>query len=248
MELERKLLGSLAYQEESGATFGPQAQVRNDSRMRQESQQAEYSPAPLPPLAFAPSVPSQPLPAAQEVESRLRECIARIVQRDQRGLEDLYDATARRVYSVALRILENEEAAEEAVSDAFYQVWREADRYDPARSAVQTWLLVICRSRALDILRRRDPALVHPEPHSLAENAADDRADLQALLEATERGSMVHTALVLVSPLQRQLLALAFFRAHTHSEIAAHLGMPLGSVKSQIRQALRKLREAIGDA
>ncbi|MDQ3027054.1 MAG: sigma-70 family RNA polymerase sigma factor [Pseudomonadota bacterium] len=184
---------------------------------------------------------------ARDVEAHLRACIERVVLRDATALEELYDATVHRVYSVALRILMNEEAAEEVVSDAFFQAWREAHRYDPSRGPVTTWLLIICRTRALDALRRRDPSVLHPDPETLAANDLDDRGDLQDILEATQRRAGVHAALRRVSPIRRQLLALAFFRALTHSEIAVHLGMPLGSVKTQIRQALRELRVVLGE-
>ena len=193
---------------------------------------------------------SDPAPnpsTSSDLQARLLSCIARIVQRDQRALEELYDATVGRVHGVALRIVNNAETAEEVVSDVYFQVWRDAERYDPGRGPVQTWLLLISRSRALDALRRRDQALVHPEPHSLAESQADGHGDLQDLLEAVERGTKIQALLKALAPPQRQLLALAFFRGYTHTEIASHLGMPLGSVKSVIRQALHVMRGAIAE-
>ena len=136
--------------------------------MRGESHQGSAS-FPVSSHVFESFVP--PAPGAADPESKLRKCVARIVLREAKALEELYDATVHRLYSVAFRILKNEEAAEEAVSDAYYQAWREADRYDPSRACVLTWLLVICRSRALDALRRRDEAMVHPDPYALADSA-----------------------------------------------------------------------------
>ena len=200
--------------------------------------------------AFAPFEPpaaeTSPPPAGTD-DSELLDCIERIIRRDQNALAELYDATANRVHGVAIRILKNVEAAEEVVSDVYFQAWREAERYDRARGPVQSWLLIICRSRALDALRRRDPAVIHPEPHQLLESQADGRGDLQDLLEATRSCSKVHDALATLTPLQRQLLALAFFRAYTYAEVATHFAMPLGSVKTLIRGALQKMRAAIGD-
>ena len=200
--------------------------------------------------SFAPfeSIPAKTSrPEVHPTDFQLLACVERIVRRDQDALAELYDATVNRVHGVAMRILKNVEAAEEVVSDVYFQAWREAERYDRSRGPVQSWLLIICRSRALDALRRRDPALVHPEPHELLESQADGQGGLQDLLEATQSCSKVHEALATLTPLQRQLLALAFFRAYTYAEVAVHFAMPLGSVKTLIRGALRKMRAAIGD-
>ena len=186
-------------------------------------------------------------PAPRTADSFMLDCIQRIVARDQAALAELYDMTVNRVHGVALRILKNAEAAEEVVSDVYFQVWREAANYDRARGPVQAWLLIICRSRSVDALRRRDPALVHPEPHHLLESARDERGDLQDLLEATQSGTRVNAALAALPALQRQLLALAFFRSYTYSEVATHFAMPLGSVKTLIRSALQTMRASVGD-
>lgn len=182
---------------------------------------------------------------SNELQAWLLDCIGRILRGEQAALAELYDATAGRVHGVALRIVGNVETAEEVVSDVYFQAWREAGRYDPARGAVQSWLMVMCRSRAVDALRRRDDAIIHPEPYSLAENQADGHGDLQELIEAIERGTRIHAVVAALTPVQRQLVALAFFRGHTHCEIADHLRMPLGSVKSTIRQALHAMRGAM---
>ena len=186
-------------------------------------------------------------PAVENPDSHLLDCVDRIVRRDQGGLAALYDATVNRVHGVAMRILKNEESAEEVVSDVYFQAWREAERYDRSRGPVQGWLLIICRSRALDALRRRDPSLVHPQPHELISSQMDSHGDLQDLLEATRECSRVREALARLKPLQRQLLSLAFFRAYTYAEVATHFGMPLGSVKTLIRDGLSKMRVALGE-
>ncbi len=190
-------------------------------------------------------------PSRQDVagssDALLLDCMERMVRQDQAALAELYDATVGRVYGLALRILKDSAAADEVVSDVYFQAWREASRYDPVRGPVQGWLLIICRSRALDAVRRRDPALIHPHPHELLDVAPAHPDDLQDLLQATRSCSRVHEALAALEPLQRQVLSLAFFRAYTYSEVAIHFGMPLGSVKTLIRGALRELRGMVGD-
>ena len=175
-------------------------------------------------------------------EHQLLQLLGRIVTRDGAALAALYDATVERVYAAAMRIVGSRESAEEVVSDVYYQVWRHAPRYDASRGLVQTWLLLLCRSRALDALRRADRAFVHPDPLTLVEAPMDETKHGEALVEGLEQESRLRTAIALLPPLQRQLIGLAFFRDLTHAQIASHMGLPLGTVKSHIRQALLLLR------
>lgn len=176
-------------------------------------------------------------------EASLQARIARIVRQDEHALAELYDALAGRVYGLALRITRQVQTAEEVTEDAFWQVWRQAPRFDPTRGSVLSWILTIARSRALDALRRRDPA-----------EALDERylADLEAcsnpqdLLQAVQQHHRLHAALAGLDALPRQLLALAFFRGLSHEEIACQMKLPLGTVKSHIRRALLRLRELLG--
>jgi RNA polymerase sigma factor (sigma-70 family) len=183
--------------------------------------------------------------------------ITRIARQDEGALGELYDATVGRVYGLALRILRDEQGAEEVAEEVFFQVWRQAGRYDAARGRPLGWLLNLARSRALDQLRRRDEALSHPDPTTLhAEEAGaelelfDGREsrDPQDLLAATEARRGLHRALAALEPVPRQMVALAFFRGLTHEEIAACTELPLGTVKSHIRRALTALRAALGPA
>ena len=178
-------------------------------------------------------------------ELRCRELLAAIAKRDQGAMEVLYDITIGRAYGVALRITARRDAAEDVVAEVYWQVWQQADRYDPQRGSALGWLLTICRSRALDYLRRRDKAELHPEPHELRPELGIDNENPQDLLLAIERDNVLHSALTGLSSQQRQLIALAFFRGLSHQEIANFTGMPLGSVKTQIRKALGVLRNTL---
>ncbi len=165
---------------------------------------------------------------------------------DESALTKLFDATASRVYSVATRIVRNPELADEVVSDVFYQVWRQARTYDPTRSRVITWLLMICHSRAVDALRKRDEAIVHPEPYVLAadpESALRDEArDFLSLLHDS---STIYQSMRKLSPVHQRLIMLAFFYGFSHTEIKLQTGMPLGTIKSHIRHALLKLHDIL---
>lgn len=177
-------------------------------------------------------------------EDPLAELVRRMARGDESALAELYDRTSVRVFGVALRFVSDRELAEEVVSDAYFQVWNEARRYDVDRGRVMTWLLVCCRSRALDALRRRDDVPRATGPEAL-EQHADPGPTASDLLELMERGTAVHVALRCITPLQRQLVALSFFRGFTHSEIAAREKIPLGTVKSHIRSALKLMRRAL---
>ena len=174
--------------------------------------------------------------------SQHREWIADMAKGDEVALGRLYDATLGKVYGLALRITGKAESAEEVVSDVYLQAYREATRFDAERGVVIAWLMVITRSRALDHLRRRDIAESHPEPDILhPERHVGENDPLDGLLEL-ECNARLQVALDQLVPMQRQMLALSFFRDLSHQEISDHTGMPLGTVKSHIRRALEKLR------
>ncbi len=181
-----------------------------------------------------------------ELEARYRSWIGAIVQRDERSLAAFYEDTVARVHGLALRITRERATAEEVCVDVYWQVWREAHQYDPARGRVLTWLLTIARTRALDALRRRGEVAGSAEAEATLDKMASPDGDPQDLLLAMERGSAVHAALLRLTSVQRQLLALAFFRSYTHEEIAAHTRLPIGSVKTHIRRGLLALRRHLG--
>ncbi|MEO9163453.1 MAG: sigma-70 family RNA polymerase sigma factor [Casimicrobiaceae bacterium] len=194
-------------------------------------------------------LPAAPRPvqdAAEAERARLVALVGRMAARDEAALGAFYDATLSRAYGLALRITRNAALAEEVTVDAFHQAWREAARYDSARSRPLTWFLMICRSRALDALRSRDPAMSHEDPATLIADADQPRGDdpLDLMAAAANRDA-VHSALGRLTPVQRQMIALAFFRGLTHQEISAHTRQPIGTVKSYIRRALDVLRREL---
>lgn len=191
-----------------------------------------------------PEVPDGPAAYAVEraTEPNLRAWIGQVVERDEDALASLYDAMAGRLYGLALRITRNVQTAEEVVEDTFWQIWRQAPRFDPGRGSATGWMLNMTRSRALDALRRIDPAECDGEAGELEPDLAEGPEDLFA---ASETGQQLGSALAGLEPLPRQLVALAFFRGLSHEEIAVHTGLPLGTVKSHIRRALGRLREIL---
>ena len=175
-------------------------------------------------------------------EARLAALVARFAASDQKALSELYDLTVSRIFTMARSITRNRQCAEEVTEDVYWQVWRQALRFDAQRGTVMAWLLTLARSRALDHLRRSDAALARPEARNLIDESADPHADPAQLLSTSQTEQLLAAALQILDSKPRQLLALAFYRGLTHEEIAAQTDLPLGTVKSNIRRALATLR------
>ncbi len=164
----------------------------------------------------------------------------------QQALEQLYDATVGKVYALALRILRNAADAEEIVCDTYSQAWESASQFDASRAAALGWLLMICRSRALDRLRQmRSRGSRSSVDLDAAGELADSGPAAEDLLSAMQEGSRVRSALAALSDERRKLVSLAFFEGLSHQEIADRTGLPLGTVKSHVRRALTTLRVSL---
>lgn len=182
------------------------------------------------------------------VDAHLRDLLSAICRRDRAAFEEFYDATTGRVLSFVTRIVRLHDVAEEVVSDVYLQVWRQAGRFDQARGNVLAWLMTISRSRALDALRRMNVAPTSGAAPVTDIAEAGESESLQDLLAAIEERTALHSALERLDPDHRQLLALAFFRGYSHSELAEFTGKPLGTVKTQVRRTLIKLKELLRQA
>ena len=169
-------------------------------------------------------------------ESQAHALLRRLAAGDQKALGEFYDLYAGLANGLALRILRDAADAEDVVQEAFVQVWRQASRYDPRRGSPQAWLCTIARTRALDRLRRRV---------SRREDAAE-AAPLGTETPQTEEALTVRKALDGLSADQRRALELAYYEGLTQTEIARELGEPLGTIKTRIRTAMIRLREALG--
>ena len=167
-----------------------------------------------------------------------------MIERDEASLAELYEHTLSKVYSLALKITRRHDLAEEVAEDTYMQAWQEAARFDSGRGPTMAWLMMICRSRAIDALRRLDQAESHAEPEILNPDLSGGNSPLDILL-VLERESDMRIAMTTLNPVQRQLIALAFFKGYTHEEIAMQMCMPLGSVKSNIKRAQTKLKVAL---
>ncbi|MET0659415.1 MAG: sigma-70 family RNA polymerase sigma factor [Steroidobacteraceae bacterium] len=160
---------------------------------------------------------------------------------NEQALESLYDATVGKLYALASAILRHAQDAEDVVCATYEQAWESAAQYDPGRATALGWLMMMCRSRALDQLRKRKLHAVPLADVRLSESD-ENAAPPDDLLSLVQENSRVHAALATLSEERRQLVSLSFLRDLTHAEIAELTGMPLGTVKSHLRRALSQLR------
>jgi RNA polymerase sigma-70 factor (ECF subfamily) len=163
---------------------------------------------------------------------------------DERALEALYDSTAGKMLAVARAIVRDENDAEEVICTTYAYVWAHAARYEAGRASVLGWLTMLCRSRALDLRRQRRAQSAARTQTDLAE-LLDEGAGPDDLLGLVQEHSQVHAALSSLNAQRRRLVSMAFLHGLSHPEIAAATGLPLGTVKSEIRRALAQLRERL---
>lgn len=159
---------------------------------------------------------------------------------DQRALKELQEVTYAKLKALARTILRNAEDAEEVVCETYAQAWRQAERYDPARATPMGWLVMVCRSRALDRLRRNRA----PSSQSMEQIGQLHQEPLRTeeLIHLYDEGSRVRQAVAKLSQERRIFVGLAFFEGLSTAEIASRTGVPLGTVKSHIRRAIAQLR------
>jgi RNA polymerase sigma-70 factor (ECF subfamily) len=190
------------------------------------------------------------IPSASPVSDQDRRLLERVARGDETALSTLYDRYAGSLYALAGRITGDRADAEEVVLDAFQQAWRDAERFRQERGSVAAWLTMICRSRALDLVRargRRDRAVNRAGSATPEDAVAMGRGPdpTGQAVEGGERHRMIAAALEGLPPVQRQAIELAFFEGLSQSEIADRLGEPLGTIKTRVRLGMQKLRDSL---
>ena len=176
------------------------------------------------------------------------ELMSLIEEQDREALEALYARYSGPVFSLAMQMLRDAGAAEEVTQDAFFNVWRRASSYRSDRGKVTAWLFSIAHHRVIDEVRRRKR---REQAHSsqdvdLLSCLADDSGDPARFAIGRMRRSEIKEALSGLRPEQRDVVILAYYGGLTHSEIAKKLDQPLGTVKTRMRLALKKLRDLMG--
>ena len=177
-------------------------------------------------------------------ESEWVELVLAIAAGDQSALQALFERSHRIVFTLIMRIIDSRETAEELTLDVFHDVWRRAPQYDAANGPVLGWIMNQARSRAIDRLRyEQRRKRVNPHPTELtAVPGANDGDDV---LEFEEKRMRVRRAVAMLSSQEREVIEAAYFSQLTYAEVASRFSQPLGTVKTRIRTALRKLRQQL---
>ncbi|WP_231943309.1 sigma-70 family RNA polymerase sigma factor [Hydrogenophaga crassostreae] len=182
---------------------------------------------------------------AETPDEQLMALIDRVAQRDESALKALYDLTSGKLYGLSMRVVRNNEWAEDALQDTFLQIWRSAPDYRASLSPPMAWLGLIVRSRSLDLLRRRKAAREHLTDdidEAMADTLEGDSPNPMDTSLASQQAQALHQCLGQLDHKQREVVSLAYLRDLSHGELAEQLKLPLGTVKTWIRRGLDQLR------
>jgi RNA polymerase sigma factor (sigma-70 family) len=171
-----------------------------------------------------------------------------VAQRDADALEALYERYGRPAYSLARRILTEETLAQDVVQEVFLSLWRDAHRFDAGRGTVATYLLSMTHHRAVDVVRREEKLRRWRTSDEGLELEPDPKVGVEDEVEASERRAEVRAALGELPAAQREALLLAYFGGYTQREVAALVGVPLGTVKTRMAAGMRKMKASLRDA
>jgi len=189
------------------------------------------------------SVPKQ-IPFMEDASHQNdRQLMQRVAAREQDALKTLYEQYSGPIYNMAYQVTRQQQAAEDVTQDVFFQIWRWPERWNPDKGRFISWVLTVTRYTAIDHVRReqRQPTL-EPPSDEVMQPSVNGQHDAYA---EADRNREIRRHLKALPQEQRTVIMLAFFRGMTHDEIAKHLKLPVGTVKSRIRLGMKKLREAM---
>lgn len=179
--------------------------------------------------------------------AELSQLLIRAGQGDREAFAALYQATSAKLFGFALRILTRKDLAEEALQDAFVNIWHHAGSYRQDKASAMTWMTTVVRNRCLDLLRALPAEKQLAEDQSFDEWAADDLGPLEIAVADSDARALLDCMRQL-APLQRQAIALSYFHGLAHEQLSRQLTQPLGTIKTWIRRGLQSLRACMGAA
>jgi len=183
------------------------------------------------------STAALPATQSQEMEKRL---VSSLKLKDEHALDALYKMYAASLKGIILRIVIHEETAEDLLQETFVKIWNSIDKYDDSKGRLFTWMSRLAKNIAIDQLRKKSH--VNSARHV---NIQDKIPDIDQKLSYKFNTDVIgiRTLTKTMNPMQRLLLDMVYFEGYTHNEIAEELNIPLGTVKSKIRNALLELRK-----
>jgi RNA polymerase sigma-70 factor, ECF subfamily len=181
------------------------------------------------------------------VPSDLNDLLARVAEGDKSAFAELYDRSASRVLGLVVRLLRDSAQSEEVTQEIFLEVWQNAKRYDAAKGSAITWILTMSHRRAVDRIRSSQSSRVRDTRIGLR----DLETEYDSVSESVEirvENERVGQALLRLTELQRQAVTLAYYGGYSHSEVAELLKVPIGTVKTRLRDGMIRLRDELGVA
>jgi RNA polymerase sigma-70 factor (ECF subfamily) len=189
-----------------------------------------------------------PLLLALEFGEADPDLAARIKRRDPQAMADLYDRYGRLAFSLILRIVRDREMAEDLVQETFLRVWTRAHAFDGERGALGAWLLAVARNRAIDYLRSSDGRMARSSYEIVEVENPALFSNLEKEVVSADHARRIREALAKLDANQRTVIELAYFEGLSQTEMAGKLSQPLGTIKTWVRAALKKLRDELGVA
>jgi RNA polymerase sigma-70 factor (ECF subfamily) len=178
------------------------------------------------------------------------ELIRRIKARDEKALEQLYDLYKRLLYGMILSIVKKREEAEDVLQNVFLKIWNKAHTFDEEKGNVYSWVVTLTRNKAIDHIRSKDYKAQQQTSQGIDENTLAWMGTVHDPLETTifsDRADLVRRALEELPESQSEVLKIAYYRGMTQPEISRYLGIPLGTVKTRMRQGMLKLKSILQD-
>ncbi len=188
------------------------------------------------------------MPQSSETDrarAQLSALISQAADGDRQAFQDIYNLTSAKLFGVCLRILNDRQAAEDALQDVYVKVWRNAGRFNAQRASPITWLATIARNTAID-RKRSGGSRVMVSEDAIRNMAGDEQSALERL-EKQEGADILNKCLDSLEARQRNVIRTAFFEGHSYNELAQQLGTPLGTVKSWVRRGLKRLKDCMDD-
>lgn len=173
----------------------------------------------------------------------------RVGRRDEKAFETLYDLYSKLIYSSILSVVKKQDEAEDILQEIFLQIWEKASTFESTKGNVYAWIITLARNRTIDRIRSKDFRKQRQEVHDIEIDTMLNPTEQNPLdsLVAGERAEIVKSALQQIPSEQREVIQIAYYGGNSQSEIASKLNLPLGTVKTRMRQGMKKLQTLLHD-
>jgi RNA polymerase sigma-70 factor (ECF subfamily) len=186
--------------------------------------------------------PPMSRPSIRICPERLESLILATAAEDQAAFSELYEATRRKLFGVALVVLRRRDLAEDVLQEAYIRVWRNAARFDPARGSAMTWMATIVRNLAIDV--KRSPAAIATEDAALMVIPFNGRSALDEV-EASDNERRLRQAIRTLDPMKRKLVIAAYIQGQSREQLAERFGAPVNTIKTWLRRAVLDMRAVL---